>query len=265
MSISIKKSFVKGMLVVVSAFSLSANAAIINLGFSLDESSSVGTVNFSMVKNALADALSVIPTTGGNQYRIGITTFNNRVTPVVTPTILTSANLADIQNQVRNTLYKGGATYTHSAISHLTNWFLPFKSDLTLFNLTTDGYPTNRDRALTAARVAHNSYVDGISFEVVYNGTPPQHILDQLAVLAGLGTSGDGAAGVIVEDLLAIPKATETGFVIKVAGFDEYAAAIRSKIQQIVDDTSEPVSAPSSLMLFILVFCLLGLKKLRTE
>lgn len=62
----------------VVAFGLStggAFAAVVDLGFSLDASGSVGSGNFNTVRTALAAALDSIPTTGANQYRIAVNKF----------------------------------------------------------------------------------------------------------------------------------------------------------------------------------------------
>ncbi|MGJ8681672.1 VWA domain-containing protein [Paraglaciecola sp.] len=241
----------------------SANSAIINLGFSLDESGSVGTSNFNTTRDALADALAVIPTTGGNQYRLAVTTFSSSHTTVIAPTIVTAANIVGLQAQLVATSFSSGGTDTAGAINYLTSLFNPFITDLTLFNITTDGSPSSQGAAETAALNAHNSFVDGISFEAVGSGINNVSALNNMARIAGLGTAGDVNNGVVLSAGDSIPNAETTGFVIPVATFADYEAAINAKITQIVEDTggSTDVPAPSSLALFAISLIALGLKR----
>ncbi|MFC3120820.1 vWA domain-containing protein [Agaribacter flavus] len=234
----------------------SANASVINLGFSLDESGSVGTTNFNTTRDALADALAVIPTTGAIEYRIAVTTFASGFTSVIAPTIVTSSNLAALQAQLRATTFNGGGTNTAGAIDNLTSLFSAYSSDLTLFNITTDGSPNSQSAAENSALAAFNSFVDGISFEAVGSGITNATSLARMARIAGLGTSGVAADGVIVNDITAIPNAATTGFVIPVSDFAAYSAAITAKIGQIVTDTggADPVPSPHIFLLFGLGF-----------
>ncbi|MCF2950253.1 VWA domain-containing protein [Paraglaciecola aquimarina] len=249
-----------GVLIIMMS-TTSTQAAIINLGFSLDESGSVGSSNFNLTRDALADALAIIPTTGTNQYRLAVTTFSSIVTQVIAPTIVSAANIGALQTQLKATAYSGGGTATHSAISNLASLFSGFNTDLTLFNITTDGSPNSQSSAEGAALFAFNDYVDGISFEAVGGGINNTFALNNMARIAGLGTSGDATAGVVLASGDAIPDAAQTGFVIPVLTFADYEDAIKAKITQIVVDTtpggSTPVPAPSAVSLLALGFAVM--------
>lgn len=241
-----------------------ASAAVVNLGFSLDQSGSIGTTGFNTTRDALADALSVIPTGGAVEYRLAITKFSSSVTNVITPTIVTSANIGILQAQLRATLFSGGSTDTAEAIDSLTGLFSSFSSDITIFNITTDGEPNSQTGAENSALNAFNRYVDGISFEAVGSAINNPVTLARMARIAGLGTGGDVNSAVVLAPGDAIPNATQTGFVIGVEDFDDYAAAIRAKLQQVVNDTTPTaVSAPSTLS-FIALGMLVLLVRRRT-
>lgn len=263
-----KKTMTRMTAAAVLAFTAStANAAIINLGFSLDESGSVGSSNFALTRDALADALIAIPTSGDNQYRLAVTAFSSSSNQkqIIAPTIVTAANLATLQATLKGESYSGGLTDTAGAIDFLVSLFTPFSSDLTLFNITTDGSPNSQSATESSALAAYNAFVDGISFEAVGSGINSPSALANMARIAGLGTAGDAANGVVVANFASIPNASTTGFVIPVADFAGYSAAINAKIIQIVQDTGggADVPAPSTLAMMSLVLLGFGARKVK--
>lgn len=220
-----------------------ASAALIDLGFSLDGSGSVGFSNFATTQAALASALAVIPTSGANEYRVAITTFSDSSATIVVPTIVTAANLATIQASVVAAGYAGSGTNTGGAIRDLAALFKNSAGGYgatTLLNFTTDGVPNDQFDAELAASEVFADGVDGISFEAVGSGISSASALANMAMIAGPGT------GVVVTDLTKIPNATVTGFVIPVSDFDGYSAAIAAKIGQIVTDTGGDPDTPSN-------------------
>ncbi|WP_299814441.1 VWA domain-containing protein [uncultured Jannaschia sp.] len=239
------RNFALSFAVGVVALTGAGSAAVIDLGFSLDRSSSVGSIDYNSARTALSQALGSIPTSGDNQYRIAVTSFAGGSTTIVAPTIVSDATLAGIQSDVANAPYSGGGTNIAGAISNLFGLFQSSADGLgatTLLNITTDGGSsvTASKSVATAARTAG---LDGLSFEAV--GPGPR--LESLRQIAGLGTVGDEDNGVIV-DLAAgdtIPDATATGFVVSVSDFDAYAGAIGTKINQVVDDTGGEVDNPT--------------------
>jgi len=117
--------------------------------------------------------------------------------------------------------------------------------DTTLINITTDGVPNSQSGAETAALDANTAGVDGISFEAVGSGVSSTSALNNMARIAGFGTTGAASGGVVVSDITAIPNATTTGFVIPVSSFAAYDAAITAKIGQIVVDTGGGGTPPT--------------------
>lgn len=216
----------------------SSNAAVIDLGFSLDGSGSVGNFNFGVTRDALADALSEIPTSGANQYRVAITQFGSNVGTIVAPTIVTAGNIGNIQQTLRNASRIGGGTNTTGAVDNLVSLFQNDGGlgNTTLFNITTDGQPNNQTNVEAAALAAFNAGVDGISLEAI--GGLSNSTLENMRRIASIGTTGVvSATGAILTDSNNIPNAVNQGFVVQVNTFSDYEAAIAAKVVRVVDDT----------------------------
>ncbi|MBL3570257.1 hypothetical protein BV509_18345 [Rhodovulum sulfidophilum] len=216
-----------------------SSAAVIDLGFVLDGSGSVSSSDFSSAASALSAALSQIPTSGENQYRVAVTSYGYGSYTAVPPTIVTASNIGSIQAQVLTAYKDSGGTDTAGAITYITNLFTNDGGlgATSLINITTDGSPNSQSATEAAALAANVAGIDGISFEAVGSGVSSSSAQGDMARIAGLGTSGDADAGVIATDLDNLPNATTTGFVIPVANFTAYGAAIEAKIGQVIDDT----------------------------
>jgi hypothetical protein len=226
----------------IAAFSMtgSAWADVIDLGFSLDDSGSIGAFNFNLTRDALADALSAIPTSGTNQYRIAVTQFGSGFVTLVPPTIVTASNLSNLQDDVRDASYRSGGTDTAGAISNLFGLFQNSSTglgDTTILNITTDGEPNSQTAAENAALAAFNAGLDGLSFEAVGTGLSSSFARNNMADIASLGTTGALGNAVVLDPGDSLPNATQTGFVIGVTDFNDYEDAIAAKIGQVVIDT----------------------------
>lgn len=242
-----------------------SDAASIDLGFVLDGSGSVEETDYASAAQALSNAIGLIPTSGANTYRIAVTGFGGGQVTIVAPIVLTAANLASVQSAVATSTKATGGTDTAGAISYITDLFVNDGGlgDTSLINITTDGSPNSQNAAENAALAAYNGGIDGISFEAVGTGVSSAIAQDRMARIAGLGTSGDADTGVIVSDLSAIPNAATTGFVIPVADFAAYGAAIEAKIGQIVEDTGGQIPLPAGLPLLLTGFGVLALVRRR--
>lgn len=233
----------------ISAFAAGeSRGAIIDLGFMLDGSFSVSSTQYNQASTALSQALGQIPTSGANQYRLAVTSYGSSSgVDIVAPTIVTAANQATIQTQVASAAKAGGTTNTSGAITYMFDLFNDDGGlgDTTLFNITTDGSPNSQSATGDAAFTAWQSGVDGISFEAVGSGVSSSSAQNNMAQVAGLGTSGDSTAGMVLSPGDAIPNATTTGFVIPVADFDAYADAINAKVEQVVIDTGGGDGSPN--------------------
>lgn len=234
------KSLIAAASIALASMVGSVQANVIDLGFSLDDSGSIGSTNFNLTRDALADALSAIPTSGTNQYRVAVTQFGTGFVTVVPPTIVTAANLSDLQDDVRAASYRSGGTDTAGAISNLFGLFETSATGLgatTILNITTDGSPNSQSGAETAATTAFNAGLDGLSFEAVGSGLSSTFARDNMARIASLGTTGVLGNAVVLDPGDPLPNATQTGFVIGVTDFNDYADAIGAKIGQVIIDT----------------------------
>lgn len=206
----------------------SANAAIIDLGFALDSSGSISQSNFNLMKQGLSSALSLIPTTGPNQYRIGVSTFDDTAVLSLAPTIVTAANLASLQATINGIAYRGGLTCISCATSILDSAYagLGFGAS-SLLNISTDGAPNvgqTNGATLRSTLTTGSGQWDSISAEAIGSFN--------LSFLQALVYPNPG---VTTNDPNALPNPLVQGFVLQVDNFQDYAGAIEAKIQKIVN------------------------------
>ena len=213
------------------------HAALIDLGFAIDESGSMSSSDWSLIKSGLAGALALIPTTGPNQYRITVVKFDDDAETVVLPTILTAANLGTIQGQINAAVQQGGLTCISCAVTLLTNNVVNAGGfgDTSLINISTDGAPnvgtTNGATIRTAATTAG---WDSLSAEAVGAGLAGENFLLNLAYPTPVPFA-------VITDPNLLPNPLVEGFVLRVNDFSDYQGAITAKIQRIVQ-TPEPGS-----------------------
>ncbi len=245
---------------IACAFALTipaADAGIIDLGFVLDSSGSIGSSNWEIMTDGFADAIGQLTT--DSTYRVTFYGFGSSAYEIVAPTLIDSAStLAGVQTLLEDEAWGGGGwTNTADGINDLmTSWSgagVNFADDLQLINIATDGQPTctaggscgssyysqARTDALTAATAAETAGVDSLSAEAIGSSLDTSFLLDMIFPY-------DGADGLYnVGDPL--PNPLEESFVIKVDSFDDFGAAVEQKIQAIVDP--DPVPEPSILAL----------------
>jgi hypothetical protein len=215
-----------------------ASAALIDLAFSLDRSGSVGSSNYTnLVLPGLANALDNIPLAGPDQYRISVVSFSSSASTVVTPTILTNANLATVKASILADPFTGGTTCVSCSIDLLTTLVSGVGfGDSSLINISSDGVPnvgiTNGTTVRTTAEAAG---WDSISAEAIGNFN--------VSFLQALVSPNPG---VTTTDPNALPDPLTQGFVLEVNSFADYGAAIDAKVQKIVNPPTTP--EPSSLL-----------------
>ena len=122
------KSFLAAASVAVLATVGSAQAAVIDLGFAIDESGSVSgsatTGELGLIREGLARALDRIPSTGAtgnpNTYTVTVVAFASGSSVLVPKTEITDGNRASIQNTLRTAGRNGGGTNINGAVDALT-------------------------------------------------------------------------------------------------------------------------------------------------
>lgn len=209
----------------VLLFTAKAQGALIDLGFGLDESGSVGGSNYEIEKQGLANALAQIPTSGPDQYRISVVAFSTDVDDLVLPTILTAGNLATIQAAIIADTFDGSTTNIQGAIQRLV--------DLTnnaggvggtsLMNISTDGVPQPATDPNTDRAIAISAGWDSISAEAI--GNIDLSYLEALVHPQPAFTTSDPNA---------LPDPLTQGFVLQVDNFSDYEGAIAAKVERII-------------------------------
>ncbi len=253
------KNFMAMAIATALTVSMSApvKAAVIDLGFALDESGSVASSDFSLSTQGLANALDKIPTSGANQYRISVIAFNSNARTIIAPTIVTATNIAGLKTNISNISQSSGGTDIAGAVDLLTANFsgVGFGAE-TYLNVATDGGSNSSALALAAGNAAANN-VDGLSFEAIGSFVSTDTLLRSCFGNGSYSDPGFGntAAGCsLVTDATNLPDATQEGFVLAVNSFLDFEGAISSKVQSIVDDTgggTSPVPLPASLPLLL--------------
>ena len=117
------KSATIGLLgIVLGLFgSLSAQASVIQLGFMVDDSGSIGSGNFSTMRSGIANAFSsVMPT--DSSVEVTVVKFSSSAVTIVSPTVIDSATtLATIVSAINGMGYTGGGTCMTCAITSLNS------------------------------------------------------------------------------------------------------------------------------------------------
>lgn len=234
----IKKTIAMGVAIAGLAIgTLSASAAIVDLGFAIDESGSVtgsptdATSELGLVRQGLASALNRIPSTGAagnpNTYRVTIVQFASGAGILVNTTEITDASRATIQNVLLTNNRISGGTNIGSSVQLLNDTLClnGCTADTTIFNVATDGQGSG-NLAAEALRAASLG-VDSLNYEAIGSGASTAPLL---------ATAFPGTP-VLVDDVADLPNPLEDSFVLSVDSFADFEGAISAKVGQIVDST----------------------------
>ncbi len=236
----------------------SATAAIVDLGFIIDESGSVGQSNYESSIVALRNAINQIPlATATVTYRVGVVSFGAIADTVAAPVVFDSQANKDtvlaalLDESVRNSIDGGSLEYGDPSGITNNTLYAPalnlinseFASafgtlgDTSIVNMATDG--GNGDNTATQTAVT-NLIADGwdaLSFEAVANTSSSAE-----AYLATIGF--DTNAGVTTQggctqttNAATLGNVVENCFVIDVPSFAAFEDAILTKVQRTVIDT----------------------------
>lgn len=245
-----------------------AKADIIDLAFLVDSSTSIGASNWNIITAGLSQALGNLEATIGTDdtYRVTVVGFGTNAYQIVAPTEITSNAILDsVRSAVADYVYNTGAQFTNlgGAIDFLLGLFdaRELSVGLGFVNVTTDGSPTVDAQGDTDATVVPNTGAenyaihardaaldagwDSFSAEAIHGDAEEHTNFDWLHdefVWPGPGTNAPP-----------FPDPLEQGFVIEVQGFEQYAAAIDTKVRFLTGQIPEPAS------LSLLAIGLLGL------
>jgi uncharacterized protein YegL len=218
-----------------------SHAEVIQLGFILDESGSIGSGNYNTIKSGLASAIqNLVPLPGLNTYEISVVSFSDSATTLVNRVQVTNAaSKTAIAAAINADTFTGGNTNYQAAFNLMrtiltTGGNLP---TLSYVNFATDGDPTvpgnNDNQANNAGITARNALIaagiDNISIEAIGTGVDATNLKNNYCYPGPCDST--------------VPYNFPTqGFFIQVADANGYANAIGNKILVVTQQTPEPAS-----------------------
>lgn len=231
-------SFRKVALGAVSALAMAwtpmaSNAEVIQLGFILDESGSIGSGNWTTIVTGLSNAINtLIPVGGTDTYEVTVVSFSTGATTVVDHVLITdAATRTSVANDVANKAFAGGSTNFAAAFSQMqsvltasSSFSAPGKSYV---NFATDGVPNDNTAGMAARDALIAAGIDNISIEGIGGGVNASNLQSSYCYPGPC-------------DLTSPYNFPTQGFYIGVADAAGYAAAIGNKILVVTNQTPEP-------------------------
>ena len=253
----------KVLATLILAAAASQGAVEKDICLALDGSSSMGSANFDIQKNATADTIenaTFVPADG--TVAISVIQFGSSAQLEVSRTVIDSpATATVVANQIRAISYADGfSTHTEAAITLCQNSLVLGDSAKHIIDISTDGNPESLSDTITSADNAITAGVNVINAL----GTGPQVNPSQLNQI------------VRPQPVSVIP---DDGFVVLVPDFNSYEEALQQKLSTEAggvppsgdpsgdpgtpqDSVSVPLGAFANLML-MMMFGLFGFAKLR--
>lgn len=233
---SVTRLIKAGALAASVAFVAPATAGIIQLGFIIDSSGSIGSTDFGVITQGLSNAvLNNIPVGGDDVYEISVVRFASTATAVIQNVVVNNAtDRTNLAADIAAIAYTGGGTNFIAAFDAMTAVLSNTIAnvDASYVNFSTDGQAGN---ATTAFNNMIGIGVDNVSIE-------------------GIGGGVDEAG---LKSLYCYPQPCDDtapynfptqGFYIGVADAQGYADAIGEKIGVVTGGGDVPVPATIALL-----------------
>jgi uncharacterized protein YegL len=226
-----------------------AHASVIQLGFILDRSGSIGSTNWTTIVNGLSSAVNTLVPADGT-YEISVVTFSTAATINVNHVLIdNAATRTSVANTIAAIPFSGGGTNFGPAFSSMGTALAGTTQptiDFSYVNFATDGVEGDPVAGVAARNALIAAGIDNISIEAI-----------------GLGVDAAG-----LQNSYCYPGPCDTsspynfptqGFYIGVADAAAYAAAIGNKIQIVTGQVPEP----ATLTLTGLALALVGFSRRR--
>jgi hypothetical protein len=212
-----------------------ADAAVIQLGFILDRSGSIGAGNWNTIVNGLATAVGTyIPINAVDTYEISVVTFSTAATANISNVLVSDQASRDalvLAIQGLAAVYSGGNTNFAAAFSAMQTALAGSLNNpsLSYVNFATDGQQNVGGTGVTERNALIAWGVDNISIEGIGGGVDANDLRNNFCYP---GPCDDTAPY----------NFPAQGFYIGVANAQGYADAIGGKIQTVVDPVPEPIT-----------------------
>ena len=228
------KLFKKAAMALAVAGMCSAGSAqaVTQLGFILDESGSIGSGNYDIIKNGLANAINtLVPTTG--EYEISVVSFASGSQTLVNHVLIDSiAARTAVANLILADTYTGGTTAMNLGFSTLASVLAgsTLQIGTSYVNLATDGIPDDQTAATNARNALILAGIDNISIEAIGAGVNAAYLQNTICYPGPC------------DNTVPFNNFPNQGFYLAVANAQGYADAIGYKIQVVTNQTPEPES-----------------------
>jgi len=224
-----------------------ASADIVQLGFILDRSGSIGLSGFNTMTTGLANAMDLLLVpNAADTYEVTVVSFAQTASVVLAPTVVTSANLTSVKNTITAASYSGGTTNYDHAFTLMTSLLTDSLTGQARYatsyvNFATDGDPNACGASGTGATTtqARNCAKTALNAMIAAG-------IDNISI-EGIGVTS-GTKGFLVGDICYPTSCDETdpyafpsqGFYIEVANPQGYADAIGHKVRIVTGQAPEP-------------------------
>lgn len=212
-----------------------AQASLIQLGFIIDESGSVGASNYNIIKNGLANAINTLVPIDGS-YEISVVSFSTTAQTLVNHVLIDSVAVRQsVANAILADVFNGGNTSMHLAFDAMRLALGGSTQTVTssYVNFATDGKPNSVNQAQIAVNARNaliNAGVDNISIEGIGTGVDASWLTNSICYPGPCDTTSPY-------------DFPDQGFYIPVSDAQGYADAIGYKIKVVTrQDVPEPAS-----------------------
>jgi hypothetical protein len=210
----------------------SAQAGVIQLGFILDRSGSIGSADWATITTGLSNAINLLVPINST-YEISVVSFATGTTTVVDHVLIDSAaTRTAVAALIAADPYSGGSTYMGDAFAamqaSLTSSTLT-DIDFSYVNIATDGVPNGGQDTATAVGNIIAAGIDNISIEAIGSGVDSSFLQNTVCYPQSCDTTSP----------FAFPG---NGFYIYINDASEYADAIQQKIRVVTEQIPEPAT-----------------------